>query len=346
MDKIQFRNVFKLFGPKEPKWRPTLATIWDEPALLKAGTHVALNDVSLTIPPGKTTVIMGLSGSGKSTLLRLINRLICPTAGHVLVDGRDIMTMGRREIMHLRRFQVSMVFQHFGLLPHKTIIENISLGLKAQGVPRVQRIAEAFRWLELVGLKGCEKRLPAQLSGGMQQRVGLARALATNPEVLLMDEAFSALDPLIRREMQDQLLDLQRTLRKTIVFITHDLDEALRLGDQITLIKEGRIVQTGSPSEIVLNPADEYVRTFVESVNRGQVLTAGDISSPLPPRGAKNLDEAARVHADMSLLAIIPQILASRNPVAVYDQGDQLLGYLSERRVLRAIANVRTGTGA
>ena len=232
---------------------------------------------------------MGLSGSGKSTFVRCVNRLIDPTAGQVLVDGADIVGLGSGEIQALRRTRMSMVFQRFGLLPHRNVVQNVAYGLRVQGVPKEERLARAARWIEVVGLRGYERMRPNQLSGGMQQRVGLARALCTDPEILLMDEPFSALDPLIRRDMQDELIRLQRDLKKTIVFITHDLDEALRLGDRIAILKDGKVVQVGTPVEIITNPADDYVQEFVRDVNRGRVLSAGvvmDRVTPLPIRTA------------------------------------------------------------
>ena len=224
---------------------------------------------------------MGLSGSGKSTLMRNINRLIDPTAGEVLVNNIDVCSLDEKEILEFRKRTMSMVFQRFGLFPHKTIIENVAYGLEIQEVPEDQRHEIAQGQIKAVGLEGFEHQYPAQLSGGMQQRVGLARALATNPEILLMDEAFSALDPLIRSEMQNQLVELQAKLKKTIVFITHDLDESLKLGDHIGILNGGRLVQVGKPEEIILNPADDYVKAFVKDVNRSKVLRARTIMTKL-----------------------------------------------------------------
>ncbi|MDF5436286.1 betaine/proline/choline family ABC transporter ATP-binding protein, partial [Vibrio parahaemolyticus] len=222
---------------------------------------------NLQIQKGEIFVIMGLSGSGKSTMIRHFNRLIDPTMGQILVEGVDVMQLSNKELEQFRRHKMSMVFQRFGLLPHRTVIDNIAYGLEVQGMNKEARLEKANEWLETVGLTGYEHRYPAQLSGGQQQRVGLARALATDAEILLMDEAFSALDPLIRSEMQDQLVELQQKLHKTIIFITHDLDEALRLGDRIAILKDGELVQQGSPDEILLHPADEYVEAFVKDVN-------------------------------------------------------------------------------
>jgi glycine betaine/proline transport system ATP-binding protein len=218
---------------------------------------------------------MGLSGSGKSTVIRCLNRLINPTRGEILIDGKDIAKMDKNALLEVRRSKLSMVFQHFGLLPHRSVVRNVEFGLEVAGTNAEQRRERAINALELVGLKGYEQSLPSELSGGMQQRVGLARALASDPEVLLMDEAFSALDPLIRTQMQDELLELQERMHKTIVFITHDLDEALKLGDRIAIMKDGEIVQTGTPEEILTAPADDYVKRFVENVDRSKVITAG-----------------------------------------------------------------------
>lgn len=275
MSKLEVRNLYKIFGPRAKQVLPLVQQGASKAAMLQQTNHnVALNDISLSVEAGTTFVVMGLSGSGKSTLIRCLNRLIEPTSGEVLVDGTDILSLSRTEVQALRRHRLSMVFQRFGLLPHRTVLQNVAYGLAIQGMDRRQREAQARRWITTVGLGEYETWYPAQLSGGMQQRVGLARALATDPDILLMDEAFSALDPLIRREMQDELLRLQRQLHKTIVFITHDLDEALRLGDRIAILKDGRMVQEGTREDILLKPADTYVTAFVRDVNRGRVLQA------------------------------------------------------------------------
>jgi glycine betaine/proline transport system ATP-binding protein len=244
-------------------------------ALLERSGHtLGLRNISLSIEAGHIHVIMGLSGSGKSTLIRHFNRLIEPSAGKILVDGVDVMGLKPRELEKFRQRKMSMVFQRFGLMPHRTVLENAAYGLAVQGVRRAERESRARQWLEQVGLSGFESQYPHQLSGGMQQRVGLARALATDAEILLMDEAFSALDPLIRHEMQDQLLALQSRLNRTIVFITHDLDEALRLGNRIAILKDGELVQEGTPEDILLSPANDYIESFLQDVNRGKVLNA------------------------------------------------------------------------
>lgn len=243
----------------------------------KTGHTIGLQDVSLSVEAGETFVVMGLSGSGKSTLIRCLNRLIEPTAGQILVDGQDVTKLSEEGLRELRQKKMAMVFQRFGLLPHRTVLENIAYGLEVQGVAGPERLEKATQWVETVGLKGWEHSYPSQLSGGMQQRVGIARALCTDPEILLMDEPFSALDPLIRREMQEELISLQAKLNKTIVFITHDLDEALRLGDHIAILKDGQLVQVGTSEEILTKPADDYVADFTRDVNRSRVLTARSV---------------------------------------------------------------------
>ncbi|MGE8546597.1 MAG: quaternary amine ABC transporter ATP-binding protein [Alcaligenes sp.] len=275
MSKIEVRNIYKIFGPHPERWleRARQGVRKDE-LLAESGHTLGLRDISLSIEHGSIYVIMGLSGSGKSTLIRHFNRLIEPTAGQILVDDVDVMTLDARALARFRQQKISMVFQRFGLFPHRTVLENAAYGLQVQGVARAQREEKALYWLEQVGLQGFEKQYPHQLSGGMQQRVGLARALATDADILLMDEAFSALDPLIRREMQDQLLELQARLNKTIVFITHDLDEALRLGNRIAILKDGELIQEGSPEDILLSPATDYVQAFLQDVNRSKVLNA------------------------------------------------------------------------
>ncbi|WP_456276908.1 glycine betaine/L-proline ABC transporter ATP-binding protein ProV [Bacillus sp. AK128] len=273
--KIQVNDVTKIFGKSSKKALQLLKEGKSKDQILKeTGSTVGVNRASFEVKSGEIFVIMGLSGSGKSTLVRLLNRLIEPTLGQVQIDGKDVVKMNKEELREVRRKKISMVFQKFALFPHKTVLENTEYGLEIQGVEKTERSKKAVEALELVGLKGYENQYPSQLSGGMQQRVGLARALANDPDVLLMDEAFSALDPLIRKDMQDELLELQSTMEKTIVFITHDLDEALRIGDRIALMKDGSIVQIGTPEEILMNPSNEYVERFVEDVDLSKVLTA------------------------------------------------------------------------
>ncbi|MGG1396518.1 glycine betaine/L-proline ABC transporter ATP-binding protein ProV [Bacillus salipaludis] len=275
--KIQVRNVTKVFGKSKMALQLLKEGETKQSILKKTGSTVGVNQANFEVEPGEIFVIMGLSGSGKSTLVRLINRLIEPTSGEVLIDGKDIVKMNKEQLRDVRRKKISMVFQKFALLPHRTVLENTEYGLEVQGIAKEIRKEKALEALKLVGLEGYENQYPKQLSGGMQQRVGLARALANDADILLMDEAFSALDPLIRKDMQDELLELQSTMKKTIVFITHDLDEALRIGDRIALMKDGSIVQIGTPEEILINPSNDYVERFVEDVDLSKVLTAGHV---------------------------------------------------------------------
>jgi glycine betaine/proline transport system ATP-binding protein len=273
--KIKVEKVTKIFGKNTKQALQQLSNGKSKQEILQnTGCTVGVNQASFEVRTGEIFVIMGLSGSGKSTLVRLLNRLIDPTSGKVLIDDQDVVKMSKEKLRQVRRKKISMVFQKFALLPHFTILENTAYGLEIQGMSKEERQKLAMEALHLVGLKGFENQFPDQLSGGMQQRVGLARALANDPDILLMDEAFSALDPLIRKDMQDELLELQSSVEKTIVFITHDLDEALRIGDRIALMKDGNIVQIGTPEEILMNPSNQYVERFVEDVDLSKVLTA------------------------------------------------------------------------
>ena len=275
---IKVKNLYKIFGSKPQSVLAKVQEGVSKNEILKKTKHtVGLDNISLDIKKGETFVVMGLSGSGKSTLIRCLNRLIEPTAGEVLIEGHNILNLSKQQVQQLRREKMSMVFQRFALFPHKNVLQNVAYGLNVQGISVEQQQKQALYWIETVGLKGYENSRPRQLSGGMQQRVGLARALCTNPEILLMDEAFSALDPLIRREMQDELIKLQQELQKTIVFITHDLDEALRLGDRVAILKDGQLVQLGTPEEILRGPANNYVADFIRDVNRAKVLTSQSV---------------------------------------------------------------------
>jgi len=275
---IEVKNLSKIFGKNVKQSIELLDEGKKKEEVLKAtGATVGVNRATFNVKQGEIFVIMGLSGSGKSTLIRLINRLIEPTEGSVTIDGEDLATMNKENLRRVRREKLSMVFQKFGLFPFRTILENTVYGLEVQGIPKQERLKKAKEALNLVGLGDYIDQYPDQLSGGMQQRVGLARALANDPEVLLMDEAFSALDPLIKKDMQDELIDLQQKMKKTIIFITHDLDEALRLGDRIALMRDGSIVQIGTPEEILVNPANDYVERFVQDVDRSKVLVAENI---------------------------------------------------------------------
>ncbi len=278
MEKIRVENVSKIFGKNV---KEALALVKQEKSkteiLKETGATVGVYDTSFTVNEGEIFVIMGLSGSGKSTLVRLLNRLIEPTSGNIFIDGANISTMNKEALRKVRREQMSMVFQNFGLFPQRTLLQNTEYGLEVRGMPKAERREKAEKALENAGLLAYKDQYPNQLSGGMQQRVGLARALANDPQILLMDEAFSALDPLIRKEMQDELLELQDNVQKTIIFITHDLNEALRIGDRIALMKDGQIIQIGTGEDILTNPANDYVRSFVEDVDRSRVLTAENI---------------------------------------------------------------------
>ncbi|MBO0446739.1 glycine betaine/L-proline ABC transporter ATP-binding protein [Enterococcus ureilyticus] len=281
MPKVKVSHLTKIFGKKSKQALEMIKENKDKTEILKkTGATVGVYDVNFEVEEGEIFVIMGLSGSGKSTLIRLLNRLIEPTSGNIFIDNQDISKLDKEGLREVRRNKMSMVFQNFGLFPHRTILENTEYGLEVRGVPKEERTAKAEQALENSSLLAFKDQFPNQLSGGMQQRVGLARALANDPEILLMDEAFSALDPLIRREMQDELVDLQENVKKTIIFITHDLNEALRIGDRIALMKDGQIMQIGTGEEILTNPANDYVRTFVEDVDRSKVLTAQNIMVP------------------------------------------------------------------
>jgi len=275
MSKIQVKALYKIFGPKPKEALQRLKNGDSKDEIHReTGMTVGVNNATFNVEEGEFFVIMGLSGSGKSTLIRLINRIIEPTSGAIQIDGEDITKLTKKELIQIRRGKLGMVFQNFGLLPHRNILQNVEYGLEVQNVATEKREKRAREAIEVVGLNGYEDSKPDQLSGGMQQRVGLARALANETDILLMDEAFSALDPLIRKEMQDELLQLQEKLKKTVLFITHDLDEALKLGDRIAIMKNGRIVQIGTPEEILTEPANKYVYNFVEDVDRSKILLA------------------------------------------------------------------------
>lgn len=278
--KVQIKNLYKIFGPHPKKAMSMLSEGMDKNEIFsKIETTIGVQDANFEIHAGEIFVIMGLSGSGKSTMVRMINRLIEPTSGQVLIDGEDLTAMNTDELVKVRRKKMSMVFQSFALMPHLSVLQNAAFGLDMDGVDRPTREKRALEALKQVGLDPYADSLPKELSGGMQQRVGLARGLAVDPDILLMDEAFSALDPLIRTEMQDELLKLQANARRTIVFISHDLDEAMRIGDRIAIMEGGRVVQVGTPEEILQNPADDYVRAFFRGVDPTNILTAGDIAS-------------------------------------------------------------------
>lgn len=328
MTKIEIKDLSILFGPEKAKAKKMIKQGKSKQEILKeTGCTIAVRNANLEIEEGEMFVIMGLSGSGKSTLVRCINRLNEPSMGEIWLSGRNITSLSDKEPLQIRRKEMAMVFQHFGLLPHRTVLSNIAFGLELQGVPKEEREKKAYESIAVVGLKGYENQRVDELSGGMQQRVGLARALANDPEVLLMDEAFSALDPLIREQMQDELLDLQEKMKRTIVFITHDLDEAIKLGDRIAIMKDGEVVQVGTPEEILTDPANDYVTRFTESVDRGRVVTASSImlTQPIVVRIRKDGPEAIIRKMREKRLYALPVIGAD----------EQFLGEIRLKDVLR-----------
>jgi glycine betaine/proline transport system ATP-binding protein len=339
--KIICHDVWKIFGRTPERVLQTITSDQQAGHILEETGHVvAVRGVSFEVKKGETFVVMGLSGSGKSTLVRCISRLTDPTRGEILVDGEDVLKMGDEQLRELRRHKVSMVFQNFGLLPHRRVIDNVAYGLEVRGIGKSQRLEKAGQMLDLVGLAGWEHHLPRQLSGGMQQRVGLARALAVDPEILLFDEPFSALDPLIRREMQDELLRLQATLHKTSIFITHDFAEALKLGDRIAIMRHGQFVQVGTPQELVLHPKNDYVNAFVKDAPRAKVLTAAAIMTPKGSAAsgtANGNGQPAVVRADASIEELLRMLAERETPVAVIDGDGAALGYVDRTAVLRAL---------
>ena len=326
---IEIKNLYKIFGPRPEEALKLLNKGASKEKILKKTKHtIGLQDVSLSIEKGETFVVMGLSGSGKSTLVRCLNRLIEPSFGEIIVDGENVLKLDENQLNEFRRKKMSMVFQRFGLLPHRTIIENVAFGLEIMGINDDERKAKAAEWIETVGLKGYEDSYPKNLSGGMQQRVGLARALCNDPEILLMDEPFSALDPLIRREMQNELVALEGKIQKTIVFITHDLDEALKLGDRIAILKDGLVIQIGTPEEILSNPADDYVSDFTQDVNRSRVLTAS--AAMVKPYAQITDERGPRVAFDVMQKE-------SHSSVFVVDRTGKLKGLITVDQALEAI---------
>ena len=328
MAKVEIEHLTKIFGKRV---KPALQMVQQQASkteiLKKTGATVGVYDANLSIEEGEIFVIMGLSGSGKSTLIRLLNRLIEPTSGSIKIDGEDISTMSKEQLLEVRRKKMSMVFQSFGLFPHRTILKNTEYGLEVQGVPKEERRERAEKALDNANLLAFKDQYPNQLSGGMQQRVGLARALANNPEILLMDEAFSALDPLIRRDMQDELLDLQANASQTIIFISHDLNEALRIGDRIAIMKDGQIQQVGTGEEILTAPSNDYVRAFIEDVDRSKVLTAERIM--IPPI-TTNID------VDGPAVALKKMRTEEVSGLVAVDRRRQFQGFISSEDALRA----------
>lgn len=332
MSKIEIKDLYLIFGSAKKQAMKMLKSGKSKKEIhSKTRCTIAVNKVNLSINEGEIFVIMGLSGSGKSSLLRCFNMLNVPTSGSLVIDGEDITKIDKDALLNLRRKKVGMVFQHFGLLPHRTILDNVAFGLEIQGMPVEERNTKAKDILNMVGLSGYENSFPHQLSGGMQQRVGIARAIATDSQILLMDEAFSALDPLIRTQMQDELVEIQQSLKKTIIFITHDLDEAIKVGNTIAIMKDGIIVQQGTPEDILLNPADDYVKAFIGNVDMAKVITASAINESFKTRIWLGKDGPA------SALRLMERHLLKFLPVV--DHQGRLVGYVGEKDIRKKIAN-------
>ncbi|MFF3685543.1 glycine betaine/L-proline ABC transporter ATP-binding protein [Streptomyces sp. NPDC002187] len=341
---FQVRDLWKVFGPKASRIPRDAGLGALTPAELRdrTGCTAAVRDVSFDVRKGEVFVVMGLSGSGKSTLVRCLTRLIEPTSGSIAIDGEDVLSMDTARLRELRRHRASMVFQHFGLLPHRSVLDNVAYGLEIQGLGKAARRSRAADVVAKVGLEGLEHRRPGQLSGGQQQRVGLARALAVDPEVLLFDEPFSALDPLIRRDMQEEVVRLHREEGRTMVFITHDLSEALKLGDRIALMRDGRIVQLGTPEEIVGSPADDYVRDFVRDVPREQVMTVR--TAMRPAKDATESETGPALAPDATVIEAIEAVARTGHSARVVQDG-RCLGVVDHAGLLRVVAGVGDAEG-
>ena len=332
---IRFENITKIFGPHPDSIHKLIEAGLSQSEIHEQTRHVvAVRDVTLSIARGEFFVVMGLSGSGKSTLIRCTTRLIEPTLGKIVIDGQDVTAMNKKDLRELRRHKASMVFQRFGLFPHRRVIDNVAYGLEVQHTDRKSRHRKAQEVIEMVGLNGWEECYPHELSGGMQQRVGLARALSVDPEILLCDEPFSALDPLIRREMQDELIRLQKVVHKTVLFITHDFLEALKIGDRIAIMKNGEIVQIGTPEQIVAHPANAYVQEFTKDVPRIKVLTASTVMHPL---NGDEPDDYESIPADMTLEALIQIISADSRPRYVVEDGARV-GVVDQHCIMQVLA--------
>ena len=338
MSKIEINNVYKIFGSNPKSILPMVKEGASKEEILdKTGHTVGLDNVTLKIEEGEIFVCMGLSGSGKSTLIRHLNRLIDPTDGEIIVEGTNVMSLNKQQLIEFRRHKMSMVFQRFGLFPHRTVIDNVGYGLEMQGIAEAERKKTAMEKIEAVGLSGFENQYPAQLSGGMQQRVGLARALANDTDIMLMDEAFSALDPLIRSDMQKQLIDLQSELKKTIVFITHDLDESLRLGDHIGILNHGKLVQVGTPVDIIMNPADDYVKAFVKDVNRTKVIKAKTIMKSKENVNGIDKNNLVKVKEDQFIEEFLPQVVCTNANCEVIDKSGKVKGYITNKELQKTL---------
>ena len=331
---ITINQLYKIFGDGQENALELVKNgIGKEELLEKSNCVLGLNNINLNIKKAKIQVVMGLSGSGKSTLIRHLNRLIEPTSGEILVNDTDILKLNTKELVQFRQNNMSMVFQKFALFPHKTVLQNVGYGLAVQNIVKDEWEEKASRWINRVGLEGYETYYPGQLSGGMQQRVGLARALATDAEILLMDEAFSALDPLIRSEMQNILLDLQNELHKTIIFITHDLDEALKIGDRIAILRDGSMVQDSDPQEIIMNPADDYVSDFIKDINRARVIQAKSIMTPTKTKSSGPIIEESMVLED------ILQIMSDdpSKPVTIKNSRGSIIGKIEMANLIEGM---------
>ena len=331
--KLACRNVWKLFGPDAKRFLEKHHFTPTAEQVAQAGLIGAVQDVNFEVQEGEIFIIMGLSGSGKSTLVRCMSRLIEPTAGETYFDGQDLLKTPEKELIELRRHKMGMVFQHFALLPHLTVLHNVAFPLEVQGVDRRSREQRAREVIELVGLRGREQYYPRELSGGQQQRVGIARSLSVEPDVWFLDEPFSALDPLIRREMQDEFMRLQNLLQKTIAFITHDFDEAIRLADRIAIMKDGRIEQIGTPEEIVTNPATDYVAEFTKEVPRAKVLSAGSIMR----RADGEPSDGSAVSMDAKIEDVAARVFDQETPVPVQDKDGRVVGVLTREAVLEVL---------
>ena len=331
---IKCQSVYKIFGANAKKMLQDVSGNVDAKTFQEAGCIVGVNNASFEVSKGEMLVVMGLSGSGKSTLLRCISRLTDATAGKIYIEGQDLLALKNKELIDLRRNKMGMVFQSFALLPHKTVLENIAFPLQIKGMKTEDSISKAVEMAKLVGLEGRENYFPRELSGGQQQRVGIARSLAVEPDIWFLDEPFSALDPLIRKEMQDEFLRLQGTLKKTIMFVTHDFDEALRLADRIAIMKDGIIEQLDTPANIVLNPATEYVRKFTQEVPREKVLKIESVMEPMSD--SKNLSDL-KVSKDAIIETVAEKILAQEKPVAVIDSNNKVVGVVKPSKVIHTV---------
>ncbi|MES0129260.1 betaine/proline/choline family ABC transporter ATP-binding protein [Mesorhizobium sp. M0029] len=335
---IEIRDLYKIFGPSPRQYVDSIKNGLTKTELSKVHGHIlGLNNINISMPGGKIQVVMGLSGSGKSTLIRHVNRLIEPTSGSILVNGRNVLDMPETKLREFRRNHTAMVFQRFGLLPHRSVIDNVTFGLEVRGMEKAKSREIGMRWIERVGLNGFEARYPNELSGGMQQRVGLARALSNDASILLMDEAYSALDPLIRTDMQKMLLELQKELKKTVVFITHDLDEALRLGDSIAILRDGEIIQQGDSQRILIHPADDYIKRFIKDVNRARYLKVDAVMEAL---GQSDTGSMPKLKSGTTLEVAAGELTSSSFDTAIIiDDRDRPIGAVSLRLITAAISS-------